>query len=193
MSSVGVGQVRPSVAAVAERVERLARSTWPTGEAERVAWFVEHGIAPVEGEFAYAEHGSESYRGAVGEDDWPKVGWHVHGGEFVGVFWFLWAGLPGDVVVGFAHELADLFTDLAGEPVERHDVPGTQDCFTAYWEVEGRCIDMYLHGGPALGGELVQDPVVQLHVDHVERSARAEAAARAAESGRPSGHALPNA
>ena len=52
--------------------------------------------------------------------------------------------------------------------------------FTAYWQRGGRSIDMYLHGGPVLEGRFHDQPVVQLSVDHVQRSRQADEAAAGA-------------
>lgn len=111
------------------------------------------------------------------------MGWHVFEGEFVGVSWFLWHGLPEGVVPGLAEELRARFVEFAGEPMDEMRRAGEDYRFTAYWQTGGRSIDMYLHGGPVLGGRFHERPVVQLHVDQVERARRADETAARAQPG----------
>lgn len=169
----------PSVDEIAGLVARLLASEWPTTEAERVAWFERHGLG-VSGteprQRGRREYASESWVSGDPGAHWPGVGWHVFEGEFVGVSWFLWYGLPEDVAPGLAEELRTRLVELAGEPVDELRREGDDYRFTAYWETGGRIIDMYLHGGPVMEGQHHEDPVVQLHVDHVERARRADEA-----------------
>lgn len=78
----------PAPTDVAELVRRLISSPWPTTETERRAWFAQNGLdmteKATEGDFVVAE----------GPSVWgkPRGGWHFHDGEFVGLYWFLWAG-----------------------------------------------------------------------------------------------------
>lgn len=95
----------------------------------------------------------------------------------MGVHWFLWHGLPDTVVPDLADQLRARLIEIAGEPVEESPPRDGDYRFTAYWETRGRCIDMYLHGGTVLGGQVHDTPVVQLHVDHIERAHRADQAA----------------
>lgn len=187
----GAAPVRPSPQEVADLVARLVGSPWPTTEEEREAWFLEHGILTQERVHHREVHhreerGGESWDATVaGPEGWPRIGWSAYEGEFVGVFWFLWHGLSHEVVPGLARELRARLVEIAGEPLDEiaeGQVGQAPDDyrFTAYWQTHGRSIDMYLHGGQVLGNELVEDPVVQLHVDDVDRAARREAAARAA-------------
>ena len=158
----------------------LVSSEWPTTQEERSAWFERHGIATEGAERVREGHGSESWHSGDPGAPWPAVGWHVFEGEFVGIGWFLWHGLPEDLVPGLAEELRARFVQIAGEPTDQMRREGEDYRFTAYWRTGGRSIDMYLHGGPVLEGQLHEQPVVQLHVDHVERARRAdETAARA--------------
>lgn len=70
--------------------------------------------------------------------------------------------------------------EIADEPMDQMRREGDDYRFTAYWQTGGRSIDMYFHGGPVLEHQCHEQPVVQLHVDHVGRSRRAdETAARA--------------
>lgn len=174
------GQVVPSVEEIARLVGKLVDSQWPTTQSERSAWFERHGIATEGAERLRQAHGSESWHSGDPGAPWPAVGWHVFENEFVGISWFLWQGLPENVVSELAEELRARFVEMAGEPMDEIRRKG-EDCrFTAYWQTGGRSIDMYLHGGPVLEGQFHEHPVVQLHVNHVERARRAdETAARA--------------
>lgn len=178
-----VGQVVPSVEEVARLVGDLVASEWPTTQDERSAWFERHGVATEGAERLREEHGSESWRSGDPGAPWPAVGWHVFEGEFVGVSWFLWHGLPEGVVPGLAEELRARFVEFAGEPMDEMRRAGEDYRFTAYWQTGGRSIDMYLHGGPVLGGRFHERPVVQLHVDQVERARRADETAARAQPG----------
>lgn len=174
------GQVVPSVEEVAGLVGELVDSDWPTTQTERSAWFERHGIAAEGAERLREKHGSETWHSGEPGAPWPAVGWHVFENEFVGISWFLWHGLPEDVVAELAEELRAHLVEMAGEPMDETRGEGDDDRFTAYWQTGGRSIDMYLHGGPVLEGQFHERPVVQLHVDHVERARRADdAAARA--------------
>ncbi len=165
--------VLPTSAEVVELMRRLIASDWPTTEEERVRWFAQHRIVTDDAVLERDEDGSESYacRGAA---EWGRAhsGWHVFEEQFVGVRWFLWQGLGADVVPRLAQELHAGLVDLAGEPTEEIRPGG--DRFAAYWDTAGRRVEMYLHGGSVLGGELAEEPLVQLHVDHVERAHRAD-------------------
>ena len=176
-----VGQVVPSVEEVAQLVGELVASEWPTTQDERNAWFERHGIVTEGAERLRKEHGSESWHSGAPGTPWPAVGWHVFEGEFVGISWFLWHGLPEDVVPGLAEVLRARVVEIAGEPMDEMRREGEDYRFTAYWQAGGRSIDMYLHGGPVLEGQFREKPVVQLHVDHVERARRADEAAALAQ------------
>lgn len=177
----GSGEVRPTAEEVGALVARLVASDWPTTEEERRAWFDEHGIV-VEPERWREEDGSRSWSGRAPER-WGRAlaGWHVFDDEFVGVSWFLWHGLTEDVVTELAGELHARFVELMGPPVEEFRREGDDYRFTACWERDGRLVHLYLHGGPVLDGTFVEDPVVQLHVDHAARSRAADAVAAAAQ------------
>lgn len=174
------GQVVPSVKGVARLIGELVASEWPTTEDERAVWFERHGIATEGVDRVREEHGSQSWQSGDPGAPWPAGGWHVFEGEFVGVSWFLWHGLAEDVVPGLAEDLCARLVEIAGEPMDQMRREGEDYRFTAYWQTSGRSIDMSLHGGPVLERQFREQPVVQLHVDHVGRSRRAdEAAARA--------------
>lgn len=172
--------VHPTPVAVAGLVARLVASDWPTTEEERRRWFREHGIPQDDARLVRETCGAESWQGGGPDGSgWPGAGWQLFDGEFVGVGWFLWHGLPDQEVVGRAQELRNRLVDLAGAPLDAaEEVDGYR--FRALWERDDRSVELYLHGGPVLGGELSEGPVVQLHVDHVPRSRRADEAARAA-------------
>lgn len=104
MNEDRVGKVDPSVDEVARLVGELVASAWPTTPAETRAWCAEHGIPTEDAELVRAEDGSESWSSPLGAP-WPAAGWHVSGGEFVGVSWFLWLGLAEDVVPALADQL----------------------------------------------------------------------------------------
>lgn len=178
--SEDVEQSVPSVEEVARLVGQLVAAEWPTTQDERSAWFERHGIATEGTERVREEHGSESWRSGDPGAPWPAVGWHVFEGEFVGISWFLWHGLAEDVVLELAEELRARLVEIAGEPMDEMRREGEDYRFTAYWRTGGRSVDMYLHGGPVREGQFHEQPVVQLHVDHVARARRAdETAARA--------------
>lgn len=170
----------PSVEEVAQLVADLVVSEWPRTEGERAVWFERHGIVTEGAELIRDEHGSESWISRDPGAPWPAVGWEVLKAEFVGVNWFLWRGLPEDVVQGLAEELRARFVEIAGEPMDEKREEGDDYRFTAYWQRGGRSIDMYLHGGPVLEGRFHDQPVVQLSVDHVQRSRQADEAAAGA-------------
>lgn len=176
--------VPPHPHEVAALVESLVASEWPTSEAERLTWFQHHGLDARDSRREWGDDGVDSF-GARGPERWgsPRCGWHTFEGEFVGVNWFLWLGGPPDAVGAAARELCDRFSQWAGEPVERVTPDNDPYRFTALWEVAGRTIDMYLHGGPfpGPGRVFVEDPVVQLHVDHTARSHQASEAASLAQ------------
>lgn len=168
----------PAPTDVAELVRRLISSPWPTTETERRAWFAQNGLdmteKATEGDFVVAE----------GPSVWGKSrgGWHFHDGEFVGLYWFLWAGESwATVVAPAATQLQDLFSGIAGSPVDVGEASGPATGFRASWTVDGYSIEMYAHG-PDLGGDVPDEraTAVQLHVDHASRSAREDAAARPA-------------
>lgn len=176
--------VLPDPNEVATLLENLVRSDWPTSEGQRLGWFHHQGLEVRDSHREWGDNDSDSYT-AKGSRRWgsPRVGWHMFDGEFVGVSWFLWHGAPPDDVRVAARQLRDRVSGFAGPPVEESAPGKDRDRFNACWEVDGRTIDMYLHGGPVLGGAFVEEPVVQLHVDHTARSLRADQRAAEAQEG----------
>lgn len=177
----------PSTNEVFDLVVRLISSDWPTSADQRDAWFAAFGFP--DGDWAVSEG---KYPGDVAMPGWPGAtfGCHSFQGEFVGVHWFLWKGLPVEQVHDAATELRQRFISRAGEPGEEIKAPpGHPLGFTAWWEIQGRTIDMYFHQGndPLPDGTISNLPVVQLHVDHSERSQRANDWAVAQEVGRTVG------
>lgn len=170
---------------VATLVEGLVGSEWPTSEAQRLSWFRQHGLDVRESHRGWGENGSDSFVGR-GPERWgsPRFGWHTFEGDFVGVSWFLWHGAPPEAVRAASRQLRDRFCGFAGAPIEEITAVNDTDKFTAFWEVQGRTIDMYLHGGRLLDGSFLPDSVVQLHVDHTARSDRAN---KASDPARPTG------
>lgn len=180
----GVAQGVPSVEEVARLVDELVRSQWPTTEEERAAWFQQHGLVAQSARLVSDEHGTQSWLSGDPAAGWPAVGWHVFEGEFVGVSWFLWPGLGEDLVPGLAEELRARLVGIAGAPTQTQRRDGGDYRFSASWQTGGRDIEMYLHGSPVLEGQLHEQPVVQLHLDHAGRASRAEATARRSAAGR---------
>lgn len=129
----------PAPTDVAELVRRLISSPWPTTETERRAWFAQNGLdmteKATEGDFVVAE----------GPSVWgkPRGGWHFHDGEFVGLYWFLWAGESwATVVAPAATQLQDLFSGIAGSPVDVGEASGPATGFRASWTVDGYSIEI---------------------------------------------------
>lgn len=184
--SMGV-DVLPPPREVAALVKNLIDSEWPTSEAQRLTWFDQHGLDTRESHREWGEGGVDAF-GGRGPERWgsPRFGWHTYAEDFVGVSWFLWRGGTPDAVGAAARELHERFSQWAGEPVEQVTPDNDPYRFTALWRVAGRTIDMYLHGGEIQGpGRVfVEDPVVQLHVDHTARSDRAN---KASDPARPTG------
>lgn len=88
-----------------------------------------------EGDFVVAE----------GPSVWgkPRGGWHFHDGEFVGLYWFLWAGESwATVVAPAATQLQDLFSGIAGSPVDVGEASGPATGFRASWTVDGYSIEI---------------------------------------------------
>ena len=178
-------RLSPHPSDVGALVESLVASEWPTSEQQRLDWFVRHELDVEDWRREWAENGSAGLVGK-GPDRWgsPSFGWHTFKGQFVGVSWFLWHGGTPEAVGAAARQLRDLLTGFAGAPVDELTTDAHR--FAAFWEVNGRTIDMYLHGGPVLDGALVEDPVVQLHVDHTARAHLADEAHVRAQEGAPS-------
>lgn len=171
-------QLVPAPEEVISLVASLVRSAWPTTEDEQTSWSDRHGLDISDARREWGEDGSDHY-GGRGPQRWgrPRTGRHLFQGELAGVSWFLWAG-DGARAVGQAAELLrEGFTRLAGEPADHEVLADGSGRFTAFWQVDGCTIELYLHGGRVLGGDRAEDPVVQLHVDHAERSRLAEQAA----------------
>lgn len=160
---------------MAELLEQLISSDWPTSDLERVIWFDRHGLDTEGAEVDMREHelpGRKVFGPAGQRADSP--GWHTFRNEFVGLVWFLWAG-PDDLVRRLATEFRDnldnRFSLLDGE-----DEPG--GAFNARWLQDNRRVECYLHPTRDLG-ELGRSPaVVQLHLDHADRADSLEAEAR---------------
>ncbi len=167
---------------VASLVEGLVGSEWPTSEAQRLSWFNHHELDVRESRRGWGDNGSDNFVG-TGPERWggPRFGWHTFEGDFVGVSWFLWHGAPPEAVRMASRQLREGLCGFAGPPVEEISRDNDPDNFTAFWEVQGRTIDMYLHGGLLPDGSSQPDSVVQLHVDHTARSQRADKAADRAE------------
>lgn len=185
--------VEPTPEEVARLVEALLASDWPTTEEERAAWFDRHAIRVEGATLDHEEHGSESWS-VRPEAGATRTGWHVFEGEFVGVSWFLWDGgsptwdeVWAARVGAAATELRERLIALVGPPTEESWLDDFR--FTSFWETGGRSVDLYLHGGPVLGGDRREGPVVQLHVDDVARARRADAAAQSASEAGPDGRA----
>lgn len=166
--------MNPSVDEVFDLVVRLIGSDWPTTADERDVWFAAFGLP--DGEWPVPEG---KYPRDVPMPRWPGVtfGCHSFQGEFVGVHWFLWKDLPVEQVHEAAIDLRNRFVAWAGAPGEQITAIARHPLgFTAWWQIHGRTIDMYFHQGndQLPDGTISNMPVVQLHVDHSERSQRAE-------------------
>ncbi|WP_431797335.1 hypothetical protein [Microbacterium kunmingense] len=164
---------------VVELVRRLATSPWPTSEAERVAWFTQHGL-PTHGRAA-AEEGStlSAHAAADGPPGWGTTQWHVFDDAFVGLCWFLWRDASDRETRAAAELLATAF-DARWTLVERLDDP--VQGFTALWSVDDVHVDLYFHAPRVTPHGHPIDSVVQLHVDHAARAATADAVAASAAS-----------
>lgn len=176
-------EVRPSPAELADLVVRLVESEWPTSEEERQAWFRTHGLQIRDQEEDPRDGASRSFvGGGPPEWGWSRCGWGTFEEEFVGVVFFLWRGTSMDESERLAREVRSLLVARFGEPDESDSVELPDGRFTAFWRTGGRTVDLYLHGGMRPVGvedQFYDEPVLQLHVDHEERSAQREEAARA--------------
>ena len=174
--------VRPSPAELVDLLTELVASPWPTTESERVAWFTEHGLVVTGAEPEPRDGGSQAWAGTGPEQwGWSRCGWSTFEDEFVGVGWFLWRGTSMEGSELAARALRDQLAQRFGEPAQEHVTEPETGRFTAFWETPGHTIDLYLHGGMRPQGDKDQfydEPVIQLHLDHAERSARREAEAR---------------
>ena len=160
----------PSPETVADMISRMIESEWPTTDADRRLWFSTFGLCAEEDEDV-PRWGGDTVPGAV------PTGWHAFQDEFVGVHWFLWEGWPRSVVADAAAELKEILTRTCGPEDSRITTPILD--WTAYWEFEGRGIDMYFYSGlpPAHLSRREISPSVQLHVDHAQRAEAEEAQA----------------
>lgn len=151
----------PSPETVANMVKRMIASDWPTTEEERRAWFTSFGLKD---EQDVPRWGGDAEPGAV------PTGWHAFKDEFVGLHWFMWEGWPRDVVEKAADELRERLTEVCGVPSSESQRQPIG--WTAYWDFEGKVIDMYFYTGfpPAHLTRREMTPSVQFHVDHAERA-----------------------
>lgn len=159
----------PSSETVVGMVTRMIASEWPTSEDERRLWFTRFGLK------------DEQYVPQWGGDTEPGVvptGWHAFEDEFVGVHWFLWEGWPRAVVEAAAAELKERLTATCGLPASENQRE-TGD-WTAYWEFQGRVIDVYFYSGlpPAHLNRREMTPSVQFHVGHEQRAEAEDQQAR---------------
>lgn len=160
---------------VAELLERLMTSDWPTSELERVHWFGRHGLEAEGAEVDMGEHelpGRRVYGPASQNADSP--GWHTFRNEFVGLVWFLWSGKDG-----WVRQLAtELRTELDSRLVSLDSEDDPDGGFNARWIRDECRIDCYLHATRDFGALGTSPAVVQLHLDHAERADALEAEAR---------------
>lgn len=201
-------EVTPSVATVAETLSTMMSEPWPTSEDQAGRWLRRHGIDPDSGTERRTDKGNSgngsSGNGSSGNGrsgnggpgrDWDRatmeawgnadVGWGQFGEEFVGVNWFLWRGASPEELMTAARELAGMLTQAHGAPTESTDP--TVHGGTWLWRLPGHIIDIYAHHGlPRPDGFPAGEPVLQLHLDHRERSDAREAFARAHPAPRPS-------
>lgn len=173
----------PSHQDVSDLVVRLIGSEWPTSDAERRAWFRTYGLPDSDGVGRQSKNGDgDSFDAPIGLE-WPGCGfgWHRFRDEFVGVRWFVWGGLARNDVRARAAGLKARLTEQLGTPVDAVDEePRTQLGSTSLWKSGSRTVDMYFHTGihHRRDGTTVDGPaVVQLHVDHTQRSEAKDAVA----------------
>ncbi len=159
----------PSPETVADMVSRMIESEWPAAEEDRRLWFTTFGLRD---EPDVSCWGGDTEPGAV------ATAWHTFEDEFVGVHWFLWEGWPRSVVEDAAAEMKEVFSQACG-PAASEIRSGRGD-WTAYWEFNGRVIDMYFYSGlpPAHLSRREMTPSVQLHVNHAQRAEAEEQQAR---------------
>lgn len=167
--------VKPPPEQVADLVRRLVASPWPTSEAERAAWFAEHGL-PTYGQPSpgWEQAPRSEHAIAEGPPGWGATEWHAFDGAFVGLCWFLWFEDPEPDTRAAAEALQDAF-DRAWPRVDSLDDP--VQGLTRLWATGEAQVDLYVHaprvtprGDPTRGG-------VQLHVDHAARAAAEDAVA----------------
>lgn len=141
--------VQPPPATVVDTIRALLRGPWPVDEAQRVAWFAEHGIAPAAPVGDYACWGT-------GIPEWGSATtcWSVAEGHLVGVGWFLWECEADGPAA--ARELGEGLASAFGTPHPRSGSDGT-----AHWS-EWNIGDAVVEFSP--GTE--QDARVQVHVVH---------------------------
>lgn len=173
----------PSHQDVSDLVVRLISSKWPTSDAERRAWFRIYGLPDSNYVGRQSKNGGgDSFDAPIGLE-WPgcRFGWHRFRDEFVGVRWFVWEGLARNDVRARAAGLKARLTEQLGTPVDAVDEePGTQLGSTPLWKSSSCTVDMYFHTGNhhRRDGATVDGPaVVQLHVDHTQRSKAKDALA----------------
>lgn len=166
-------QPAPTVHQVRDAVSAMLASDWPTTDAERRAWLHGLGLSP-------SVPLRAAPNGGTGIDGWGNASlmWGVHDREFVGVGFFLWAGLPDAEVGRLGDDLLDALTSELGTASEQRGTP--HGGRTAFWAHDGRTVDAYIHraSSPRPGAPTLP-PSVQLHVDDTERAACREADARA--------------
>lgn len=109
----------PSPKEVVDLILRLIGSTWPASKAERIAWFEEFDLPEPDQVERSEEHAHGMSFDGPPAPVWPqdRFGWHTFEDQFVGVNWFLWAGLPRDEVRTRARELKERLTQELGGPV----------------------------------------------------------------------------
>lgn len=109
------GAVGPSPEDLALLLVRLLGSDWPPSEVERIAWSRKRGL-PDSGHAVGTSTGKSFHATEAPDRPGSRFGWHTFRGEFVGVHWFLWEGLPRDEVRNRALELKQRLSEQFGSP-----------------------------------------------------------------------------
>lgn len=160
-----MGHMEPTIDHVLTTIDALVASTWPTTQAERVAWFTEHNIHPTEPMGDDPEWGTA----VPGWGD-AAITWSSFNDEFVDVGWFLHPGAGEELLTTEFSELATGLAQRFGEPVE-YSGPGEQ--LAGVWQDESHTIQLYAHTG--------EGDCLQLHVGLTAREEAQELASGEAE------------
>ncbi len=183
--------ITPTAHDVADLLQRLSHSQWPTSDAERVAWCHRFGLPDTRDPQHRPDPTGQAFAApAATTRPGRNFGWHTYRGDFVGVSWFLWDELPRAEVRARAVQLKTLIDQHFGPPA--HEFPGdpaTPLGFTSWWQQFGRTVELYFHTGihTRPSGEREDGPaVVQLHLNDTARSDAQEAHARRHPPSRPS-------
>ncbi|HNV11353.1 MAG TPA: hypothetical protein PKN27_08480 [Propionibacteriaceae bacterium] len=145
--------MEPTLDHVLATIDALVASTWPTTEAERIAWFTEHNLHPTRALGDDPEWGTA----VPGWGD-AAITWSSFEDEFVDVGWFLHPGAGEEVLTAEFAQLATGLAERFGDPVEYSD---PDEPLGGVWQDGVHSIQLYAH--------TEEGDCLQIHVGLTER------------------------